>query len=144
MNPLSPERVESVRKRLEFVSVELADLKGLRDLDYATYQQNRMMRRNVERAVENTINALLDICKILLAAGDLDVPETYAGILASAHLLGLVDEDQNKRLRRLAEVRNALAHRYLEYKWPAIKTFLLDDIDLVEDVLQAVRRLLPG
>jgi uncharacterized protein YutE (UPF0331/DUF86 family) len=114
----------AVMVRIEFARGELADLAEYSNLDWVTYQAEPKSRRNVERIAENVANALIDIAKILLAAGESEVPETYREVLAATVPAGLADEGQAVDLIRLAQLRNRLSHRYLDYKWELIQWFL--------------------
>lgn len=77
MAPITDEQVISIIRRLRFLAAELDDLKAYGEMDYLQYQSDRKSRRDVERIIENLVNAALDIAKILIAGEDLEVPETY-------------------------------------------------------------------
>ena len=113
-----------VMVRIEFARGELADLAEYGDLNWIVYQSNAKSRRNVERIAENVANATIDIAKILLAAAGSEVPETYRDVLVATVPAGLADESQVPDLIRLAQLRNRLSHRYLDYKWELIRWFL--------------------
>ncbi len=113
-----------VMVRIEFARGELADLAEYSALDWVAYQAESKSRRNVERIAENVASAVIDIAKILLAAGGFPVPETYREVLVATVPAGLAGESQVADLIRLAQLRNRLSHRYLDYKWELIKWFL--------------------
>lgn len=114
----------AVTVRVEFARSELADLGDYGDLDWVSYQRDAKARRNVERIAENVANAVIDIAKILLSASGGGVPGTYREVLEATLAAGLASGSTTDELVRLAELRNALAHPYLDYKWEGLKWFL--------------------
>ena len=71
----------------------------------------------MERIAENVANAVIDIAKILVAAAGGGVPGTYREVLEATAGADLCTADTARELVRLAQLRNTLAHRYLDYKW---------------------------
>jgi len=123
LKPTAPQHA-AVVARMEFIRSELGDLSEYRDLDWLAYQRDRKARRNVERIAENVANAAIDVAKILLAASEITVPGTYREVLEATLPAGLADEATSRELVRLAQLRNTLSHRYLDYKWDGVKWFL--------------------
>jgi uncharacterized protein YutE (UPF0331/DUF86 family) len=81
-------------------------------------------RRNVERWVENLVNAATDTAKILLAARDMPVPETYRETLRNLSVLEGFPAEAAEKLASYARLRNLLAHEYLDIRWPEIRRFI--------------------
>ena len=114
----------AVAVRIEFARGELADLAEYSALDWMTYQQDRKARRNVERMAENIANAPVDVGKTLLSASGSDVPATYREVIGALGGAGLAGQGTTEEFIRLAQLRNTLSHRYLDYKWESVKWFL--------------------
>ena len=112
--------------RIEFARGELADLAEHSRLDWIAFQiqAESKSRRNVERIAENVAKAAIDIAKILLSVREVAVPATYREVLAATVPAGLADENQAPELIRLAQLRNRLSHRHLDYKWELVTWFL--------------------
>ena len=110
---------ESVR----FIGDEMAEF----DRDYTgilwqQYQEDRKLQKLMDRTVENILTALIEICGTFLADRGIAV-ENYADVLARcASILGFKVTDQEK-LAALAVQRNRLAHRYLDFRWQAVRDF---------------------
>ncbi|MGQ9780014.1 MAG: type VII toxin-antitoxin system HepT family RNase toxin [Bacillota bacterium] len=115
---------EAIIRRLEFVRTELTDLEAFTGLEYSRYLSDRVIRRNIERMIENIINALTDIGKIILAQTDVEMPESYRGIFEKLGALGWLDAGLATRLAEATRLRNILAHQYLDIKWKHIEAFL--------------------
>ena len=77
----------------------------------------------MDRTVENILTALIEVCGTILVQEAVDM-ENYGEALAKCcKLLGLSEEEQ-RNLSKLAVQRNRLAHRYLNFRWQAIKTYV--------------------
>jgi len=60
---------------LDYLEKELPFLAEYeREVNWQVYQTERSKRLEIERWAESLINATLDICKMLLAVGDEEVP----------------------------------------------------------------------
>ncbi len=111
--------LDSVR----FISDEMKEFQQ----DYAgktwkEYQEDRKLQKLMERTVENILTALIEVCGTYLSEKGIAV-ESYGEALKEAgKSLGFSEEEQGN-LVKLAVQRNRLAHRYLDFRWQAIKTY---------------------
>lgn len=109
---------------VDFLAGEAEDFEKFRNLSWQEYQGQRSKRREVERWIENIVNASLDIAKIILASQKMNIPTTYQEAL---RLLGATDMFNSTfadRFSQWARLRNVLAHRYLDLKWEQINRFI--------------------
>ncbi|MDI6740859.1 MAG: DUF86 domain-containing protein [Candidatus Edwardsbacteria bacterium] len=111
-------------KHLAFLEDELRDSIPLRAITWEEYRQDRGKRRNVERWIENLINSAVDIAKIVLAAENIPLPETYREMMASVALAPGFDKGNIERLAEWVRLRNVIAHEYLDIRWASIRRFL--------------------
>jgi len=65
----------------------------------------------------------LDIAKIILAAEGRDVPQTYKETLRSLAAL-YFDSSFTGAFASYADLRNLIAHEYLDYRWESIHKFI--------------------
>jgi uncharacterized protein YutE (UPF0331/DUF86 family) len=124
MAPLNTIQKTSIIKRIDFIETELKDLDEYKILDFNTYTRDRKVRRDVERIIENIVNATIDIGKIILAGEDIELPDTYREIFTKLGDSGLIDRRLAGCLSDLARLRNILAHQYLDIKWAMINDFI--------------------
>jgi len=124
MTPLNSIQKTSIIKRIDFIEIELKDLDEYKNLDFSTYARDRKARRDVERIIENIVNAVIDIGKIILAGEDLELPDTYREIFVKLGDSGLIDAQHAGCLSDLVRLRNILAHQYLDIKWDMLKDFI--------------------
>lgn len=142
MTPLAKSQKESIIRRISFIEVELADLEESSALDYGTYQQDRVKRRNIERIAENITNAVIDIGKIVLAGEKVDIPQTYREVFTRLNELGILSENLAKKMGELSRTRNILAHQYLDLKWEKVKSFIEEAPWAVKEFIFSVNHLL--
>jgi len=119
-------------RTVDFLKNELADAGTFRDLSRDVYLKDSNARRNVERWIENIVNASMDIAKVLLASSEKRIPQTYREILSDLGTFPDFDPGEAKRLAGFAKLRNILAHEYLDIRWSRISAFLLEAVPLYE------------
>jgi uncharacterized protein YutE (UPF0331/DUF86 family) len=102
----------------------MKEIEKFKNLTFEKYLKERDRRRNVERWVENIINALIDIGKIILASEKMKIPKTYAEVLYYLGKFAKLKENEAIKLAEFARLRNILAHEYLEVLYDKIKHFI--------------------
>ena len=103
----------------------MKELEGFKNLEWKNYLENKPLRRNVERMIENIVNALVDISKIVLSdktAGE--IPATYGEVVLKLSELKFVEFELAEQLAESVKLRNYLAHQYLDLRWDKVKNFL--------------------
>lgn len=121
----TPEAKNSLEERLVFLQDQFSDLKQFKNLTFLTYRDDRNERRNTERWIENLVMASLDIAKIILASDKKTIPQSYKDILnLFACLYMNMEEQPAERFAKFAELRNIVAHEYLDLRWEKIKKFI--------------------
>lgn len=107
---LLPEDKERLTRYIDFMESELADFPKFRKVDWGTYNEDRDVRRNIERWVENIVNCSIDIAKVILASEDRRIPTSYKGILKELGGTQHFDETFGDEISQWASLRNILAH----------------------------------
>jgi uncharacterized protein YutE (UPF0331/DUF86 family) len=112
-----------VAESIQYLSEEIREFES----EYANkiwkdYQNDKKLQKLVDRTVENILTALIEVCGTVLAEEGIGVDSYSDALRKAAGLLGFSEEEQDI-LSRLAIQRNRLAHRYLNFRWQAIKMF---------------------
>lgn len=126
----------------DFMQSELKDLNVYKNLEYKQYLENKNTRRLVDRMIENTTNALIDIAKILISEKDLEMPDSYAGIMEDLGRIFSLREEEIKSLVQISKLRNILAHEYLNVKWEKIINFIKSHQKTVKLVIEKTSNIL--
>lgn len=131
---------ERLGRIADFLQIELNDVKKkFQGVDFKLYSSDRDLSRNVERSVENIVNASLDAAKVILVSKELPIPDTYREYFLSLYGADLIEEDTSNRLAEGVRLRNVLAHQYLDLKWDRIKKFLKQDWTFYEKFLNFIK-----
>jgi len=101
-------RTAEVRRNAEFLRGEILN-KRPEELSYKDTLA-------LERAVHRIAEAMLDICRHLVAVYSLGLVESYDEYPEKLVSSGKMPEDLAEKLGRLAGLRNIIVHRYLEVK----------------------------
>lgn len=122
---------------LQFIAGEISEFdKEYSDKTWQEYQKDVKLQKLMERTVENILTALIEVCGTFLADKGI-AAENYSEVLRqTAGFFDFSLEEQNN-LAKLAVQRNRLAHRYLDFKWQAIKMFN-EQKDLVKRLLKKI------
>lgn len=121
---LLPEDRERLIRYIDFMKSEISDFPKFSKVDWKTYTDDRDIRRNLERWIENIVNFSIDIAKVLLASEDRRIPVSYKGILKELGATQYFDEAFGEDISQWAVLRNILAHEYLDIRWNTIKKFI--------------------
>ncbi len=132
---------ERLTKHLEFFASELRDFQKFKEYTWNDYQFDRDKRRNIERWIENLTNSSIDMAKILLAAEDFPIPQSYKEILF-AFGARYFNEDFGKMIENWAILRNIVTHEYLDIKWNYIKAFLTDSKQFLDQIYHKIKEIL--
>ena len=133
---------ETDRARLEriadFIEQELEDRKKFTEVGLNRYRSDRDLQRNLDRWVEQLINAAIDSAKIILASERRPVPQTYAQILSVIEARDAL-ASLGKSLQPLAALRNLMAHEYLDLRYDRVNEFVHEDADTIARMAALVR-----
>ncbi len=114
-----------VLSSVNFVLKEMDDFdryfSGITWQDYRTLEPLKL--KALERTVENILTALIEISGAIVVEEEKQV-EDYATVIEQASMVIGLAGDEASQLARLARQRNRLAHRYLDFKWDAIKSYV--------------------
>jgi predicted nucleotidyltransferase/uncharacterized protein YutE (UPF0331/DUF86 family) len=107
-----------------FIESELADSPSFDEISLSAYLGDSAFRRNLERWIENLVNASIDIAKILAASNRMPVPQTYGETLLRLSTLPGFDAADCESMAIFSRLRNLLAHEYLDIRFPLIDNFV--------------------
>lgn len=142
MTPLRHEQISALAKRIGFLRMEMEALKKQAGMKLADYRANDVARRNVERIIENLINASLDVVKILLSGEDVPFPERARDAFDLLADMGILSRDAAKVLADKVRLRNILAHEYLDFRWRQIEDFITNATDAVRALIESTEALI--
>jgi uncharacterized protein YutE (UPF0331/DUF86 family)/predicted nucleotidyltransferase len=141
---LAPETKGRLILRLDYLLTYLPEKDKFLKLDFDTYQNNPDQRRNLERWVENIANATIDIAKIILASEKKEMPSSYKDALLYFGLFFGLKEEEARKFSQVADLRNILAHEYLDVLYERIRVFLLHILSFYEKLIIFLKKYVKG
>lgn len=136
------ERTERrVLEKAEYVSDAIRVLVGKRDsLTFEKYRAQREERDVVEREFQTTIEACIDIGKMILRDDGERTPNTNAQVFRDLGNRNVLDTETARKMAQAAGFRNILSHRYGdEIDDEDVYNFLQQDLPLFYEYLEQVR-----
>lgn len=109
---MSPIDAAIVRSKLGRIMTSLDLLRPVRAMPLADYRAQVWQRKGVERVLQESVEAALDINAHLIAERGHDVPDDYFGGFVKLGELGILPEDLARAVAPSAGLRNRLVHEY--------------------------------
>jgi uncharacterized protein YutE (UPF0331/DUF86 family) len=129
-----------ISESIQYLSEEMKEFESeYADKTWKDYQNDKKLQKLMDRTVENVLTALIEVCGTILVEQGIGVDSYSDSLKKSAKLLGFSETDQDV-LSRLAIQRNRLAHRYLNFRWQAIKIFNEQKNLIIEFVSKILER----
>lgn len=141
-NSLSSTDRERLIKITDFLEQEIKEYSIYSEIDQIKYQNDKIIKRSLERWVENLVNSSIDIAKIILASEKKLVPSTYRTILENMIEIPNFDLETAKKLGQFAKIRNILAHEYLDLRFNRIKTFIAESEPLYSYLVDFAKKFI--
>ncbi len=112
-----------VEESIDFISKEMEEFEqDYAGKDWKEYKQNSKLQKLIDRTVENILTTLIETSGTILVEEGIS-GHSYAEILTKIGQFFDFSDEEQEELSRLAVQRNRLAHRYLNYRWEAIKSY---------------------
>lgn len=108
---------------VDFLETEINDIGQFTDLSYRIYAGDSAFRRNIERWIENLVNASIDAAKIIIASEKQTIPQTYRETIDRLKTLPKFQPELVDVLASHTRLRNILAHEYLDIRYRHIERF---------------------
>ena len=124
-----------ILESVQYISKEMKEFNDdYADKEWSEYHDNTKLQKLMDRTVENILTALIEICGTVLTEQGIAV-ESYGDALRKGAKYFGFSKKQQENLAKLAMQRNRLAHRYLNFRWQAVKMFY-EQRHLISKLLQ--------
>lgn len=111
--------IDSIR----FISEEMKEFQQeYAEKTWREYQEDKKLQKLMDRTVENILTALIELCGTFLTEKGVAVESYGDAVRQTGKALGF-SENEQEDLAKLVIQRNRLAHRYLNFRWQAIRLF---------------------
>jgi len=137
-----PEERERLIRYIDFLEDELSDFGKFAMVSWKKYQEDRDLRRNLERWIENIVNCSVDIAKVILIVENRGIPSTYREALRELGSTPGFSEELGHNISQWVSLRNILAHDYLDVRWDSIRRFIKSAEPMYRDLIEGVKTIL--
>lgn len=112
-----------IPESVDFITKEMAEFDyDYKDKTWKDYQQDSKLQKLMDRTIENILTALIEVSGTILVEEGIK-GDSYQDILMKAGELFSFSNKDSKLFSGLSIQRNRLAHRYLNYRWQAIRAY---------------------
>lgn len=139
---LSGQDRERLERLLDFLEEQLGLFAVYRGFSPAEYEDEPRKRNEIERWLENIVNAVIDSAKVIAGSQKRVLPRTYRETVRSALRLMEAPGDFGARFDGWVRLRNALAHEYLDIKWKRLADFAKTGETHIRRFVELVRKFL--
>jgi len=124
---------------VDFLENETRDAGQFASLSYHLYASDSALRRNIERWIENLVNASVDAAKLVIASEKQTIPQTYRETIYRLKTLPGFQPDLVDTLASFTRLRNILAHEYLDIRYRHIERFTSRAEKIYLQFIEAIR-----
>ncbi|MEA3397845.1 MAG: DUF86 domain-containing protein [Chloroflexota bacterium] len=130
-----------VASRLKLLAEYVDELHGyqIQAISFHTYQDNKMLRRAVERALQVAMEVCLDIGRRIIAVEGFRYPETNQDVFRILAEEGVLPADLLPTLLEMARFRNLIVHDYARIDDARVYVILkkrLGDFDAFAEIVR--------
>lgn len=122
---------ELVKDRLIKLEEYILDLKKYQDISLQEYQNDKILRRYIERSLHLAIESCLDIGNHIISDERLGVGSSNVDIIRILTEQGIIKDNQEKYIK-MAKFRNIIVHDYIDISGEVIIDILKNGIKDLE------------
>ena len=131
---------EDLKRTIDFVEEQMGLYPVYREFTQREYESEPRKRNEMERWLENIINAVIDISKVYLASNHRLIPPTYRENVARAAREFGLEDGIVEVFEKWVRLRNTLAHEYLDLKWKGLTDFAQTSEPLIRQFVDAAKK----
>lgn len=119
---------EVIISRLDRIKKNLKVLEKITDIPFDEFVSNSLYHLAAERAIQTSIQAMIDICSYLVAESQAAMPAQYGELPQILSKEGVFPKDLADRLTSMIGMRNVLVHEYLQIDLERVYTAIRDNL----------------
>ena len=128
---------EIIIRRLTFLEEYCHDLSEAREnLSWEQFQQDKIMRRYVERTLHLAIEGCLYLANHIISYEGYREPADNKDVFGVLHEVALIEEGLAEKLKKMAQFRNVVVHDYTriepEIVYDILQKHLADILDFTQ------------
>ena len=133
---------EDMQRTISFLEEQVGLYGVYRQFTREEYEREPRKRNEIERWLENIVNAIIDISKVSLASRKRPIPPTYRETVTRALSELELPEMLGEQCDQWVRLRNDLAHEYLDIKWQRLTAFAQDSEESVRGFISGAKQFI--
>jgi len=126
-----------IMESLSYITKEMDEF--VSDYAFKTWQDyasDTKLQKLIDRTIENILTAFIEVSGVILTEEDISA-ESYTDVMRKVGGFFGFSEEETETLAKFAIQRNRLAHRYLNFRWQAVK-FYAQNGDVLKKLLNSI------
>lgn len=123
---------------MKLLNEYVTDLRELQSVDFATYKENKLIHRTVERTLHLAVEACLDIGQHIIALEGFRTPESNREVFVILSEEGVLPPALLPNLTTMAAFRNLIVHDYARIDNAAVFGILKRRLGDFDDFARAI------
>ena len=103
---------ERVLAKIDQIEGYLRELREIVPKDFVTYQKKVDKRRACERLLQLSVEAVIDVCRLLVTGLRLGIPSEEDDLFEKLEIAGIISPQVEEKLKEMKGFRNILVHEY--------------------------------
>jgi len=103
---------ERVLAKMDQLEGYLRELHQIVPKDFVTYQKKVEKRRACERLLQISVEAVIDVCRLLVIGLRLGIPSEEDDLFEKLKIAGIISPQVEEKLKEMKGFRNILVHEY--------------------------------
>ncbi len=126
-----------IMESLAYITKEMEEFES----DYVSktwqdYASDTKLQKLIDRTIENILTAFIEVSGTILTEEDISA-ESYTDVMRKIGNFFGFGEEETETLAKFAIQRNRLAHRYLNFRWQAVK-FYIQNRGILQRLLNSI------
>ena len=123
---------------MKLLAEYINDLQELQGVSFEEYQENKLIRKAVERTLHTSIEACLDIGHHIIAVERFRSPTDNSDVFAVLGEQAILPRDLVPKLVNMARFRNILVHEYTHIDDGIVYNILSQQMDDFDEFARAI------
>lgn len=128
---------DQIREGLAKLENQLKSLRKKQSVQLEEYQRNEDLQAIVERRLQNTIQACIDVAMHIVSEEGPRKPESYGDVFLILEEMDIIGPNLSKKMREETGFRNVLAHEYAKIMNEEVYKHL-QELKVFEDFAKAI------
>ena len=103
---------EKILNKIAEMEGYVSELKRIAPKSFNEYKNSLEKRRACERLLQISIEAVIDVCNVLVTELKLGLPSGEEDVLEKVSSAGIISKATKEKLKRMRKFRNVIVHRY--------------------------------